>query len=847
MKTNYLLLQVVSLLLVIASTFVNASPSVSVAFVLDESGSISATNFELETEGFQEALDSLSTDGSIEVSILGFSGSVETLIEREILTSSTYNSINSALENNTQASGGTYMSAAIDTASNILQGSSAPTRIICMATDGYPNSESATITAADNAKAAGIILTPIGIALDTDGKSFLDGIASNPPVPNPTDFEEFAEVVVNVCVTGLVDATSKVSFNPAVSDFGNFAQESWESLSEEREAVLRNDGITNINITDIFLSGDNASYFSLEKIFSLDPNDIIFPVYLRPGASVPVTIAVKQQTLNDKVDGDVVSATIIAKGVDQDGNEVEASGDISITVSSVELRVNIIDASAGGRLIADVNSNANLKSDGGQLSENDINNFAYITQYERLGFVADGNSRLLIRIQTNVENASVTINLSDDIDSNFEYLDRSISGSTTLTLTGDKVVEVENDLYQTTSILIAPENFPGEFGEEKFYVILNIDIKDEFGSTVATSSRNLTVQRAPVLLVHGLWANPSSFMKHPVYSDPDGDTGLYEYLLEEAGFSVVEVVDYCLNRSKECKEQRTYPNHLGPEDRFAGVEGERWMKTRIDYVCYQFHFQNISCTKSDIVGHSMGGLMTRYFVSLDEQYYTDSNFHQGAIRRLVTLSTPHSGSGLANLLTTDDEEIGSCLNDDKTTYKVPVGLDLSGIVYHEYNKTGSEIVKELIIPSLEKFGNKVDSAIDNLRLGEINKFLADLNANQELGLGVPIFVYYGDVGNESLYIDLKAIAGNWLGTLLTQEVDLLLENLTGCKISDLFNQENSDGIVPVSSSKWTNYIPISGSYIEMVAHEHTGMGTENFIVESVAQRLTSDIDTFFVK
>ena len=228
MKTRFLLLVILFYVCATATrTIANESVSTSVVFVLDESGSISAANFVLETQGFRNALSYLATDGSIQVSVLGFASSTEIIVEREVLTTSNYLDIDAALENNPQAGGGTYMSGAINQASSILNNSFASSRIICMATDGYPNSTNATVTAAESAKDSGIILIMIGIGLDTSGKLFLDSIASNAPVPNPSNFEEFGEVVADICGysllgddddTGDDSSPIDIAINNALSD-----------------------------------------------------------------------------------------------------------------------------------------------------------------------------------------------------------------------------------------------------------------------------------------------------------------------------------------------------------------------------------------------------------------------------------------------------------------------------------------------------------------------------------------------------------------------------------------------------------------------------------------------------
>ena len=58
------------------------------------------------------------------------------------------------------------------------------------------------------------------------------------------------------------------------------------------------------------------------------------------------------------------------------------------------------------------------------------------------------------------------------------------------------------------------------------------------------------------------------------------------------------------------------------------------------------------CAKVDVVAHSMGGLVAKAF-ALDKWYSTYRSYGQGSIRRLVTLGTPHWGSGYFSYLQKD--------------------------------------------------------------------------------------------------------------------------------------------------------------------------------------------------
>jgi len=60
--------------------------------------------------------------------------------------------------------------------------------------------------------------------------------------------------------------------------------------------------------------------------------------------------------------------------------------------------------------------------------------------------------------------------------------------------------------------------------------------------------------------------------------------------------------------------------------------------------------KGFAVTKADVIGHSMGGILTRRHIG-SANFKRPDNLGQGDVRRLITLDTPHSGSTFANLVT----------------------------------------------------------------------------------------------------------------------------------------------------------------------------------------------------
>ena len=846
MKTNYLLLQVVLLLLITVPAFASASPSVSVAFVLDESGSISASNFELETEGFQEALSSLSTDGSIEVSILGFSDSVETLIEREVLTSSTYNSINSALEGNTQAGRSTYMSAAIDTASNILQGSSAPTRIICMATDGYPDSPNATETAADNAKTIGIILAPIGVALDTDGKLFLDGIASNPPVPNPADFEEFAEVVVNVCV-GEVYASLNIQFTPDTVSFGSYSEQLVGDASGSiatKYVEIENLSSKYAYITDIKIIGNNASSFNLISFMYTDASEIsnYYPITFSSFHSSQIEIDFAPQ--ESAPENGEYSASLSIAAENADGT----NGDFVVNLEAFSVPTNddsdtnslqvlpVVDAKA---LIYEISDTGEPLGKDGFSVINELNVSALVNDeskaknFHRNGLVADGNARLLLVAQT--QNATDTIR--------FEMVNPDLTearlyplavqptykvGTNTYDDTGRTSIDLNvtrtDNSSQVTAVLRAGERFLGD-GTEQNYSI-NVCLTDENGNCGQLQQKVSVIEKkAPVVLVHGLWSNVLAW-----FDEHDSSKGLASALAADGhryGFI-------------------SYDGDLGPSDTVNA--SKRNIYERVNNLCSSMtHAHNVACTRVDMIGHSMGGLFIRELIRQkihnDKSLATFSlSFGQGVIRRVITMGTPHFGSPLANLLWADT--IYQALSDEQK--KNP--SDHGGLAANNefinscienpslLNPGGGYDEIEDLVANLASEDKIISTGIRDLALGSAFQDLLN-TSNVSTSYYPPIFVIAGNVGEEYDQSLTKGRVKKTANVTTVRFHTIGNAERAGCYYEDVL-QNDSDGIVATGSGLLSeDYLhaydlshysssSIATDAIEVNGFYHTNMGKQ---------------------
>lgn len=156
---------------------------------------------------------------------------------------------------------------------------------------------------------------------------------------------------------------------------------------------------------------------------------------------------------------------------------------------------------------------------------------------------------------------------------------------------------------------------PSYYGTEdlNLFKIFNLELFDKNSSKIISTFK-IRVFRAPVLMVHGLWGDSQSFQT------------LNNQLLASERYlpEFLKIANY-----KSTNDERFERNQNVVPDEVNSI-----LNTLLS--------KRVSCGKVDIVAHSMGGLVTRY--------YLQSSNYRNDINRLITLNTPHSGSHLANLL-----------------------------------------------------------------------------------------------------------------------------------------------------------------------------------------------------
>jgi len=149
----------------------------------------------------------------------------------------------------------------------------------------------------------------------------------------------------------------------------------------------------------------------------------------------------------------------------------------------------------------------------------------------------------------------------------------------------------------------------------------------------------LHIYRAPILMVHGLWGDYSSFEK---CESELINSNLYpgSFLFVLTGTGSIPII----NESTNFLTQRAdYESSHGKDfNSNAGVI-PLWSKILFN----KSRVGNYSCGKFDLICHSMGGLLGRLYISNKYGNYKND------VHKFITLNTPHRGTQVANYLDRD--------------------------------------------------------------------------------------------------------------------------------------------------------------------------------------------------
>ena len=190
---------------------------------------------------------------------------------------------------------------------------------------------------------------------------------------------------------------------------------------------------------------------------------------------------------------------------------------------------------------------------------------------------------------------------------------------------------------------VPPDDFsrggPEDLEKNRF-----ITLEARSDTTGQSYSTSFSVERPPVVLIHGLWDSPESWQRFIDFMRIAGLNQRYSLKPARYDFAVTGAI---------VATEPDYPSHGAFRPPTASALGldfnSPYVLAEIRQVITNYREQQIAIAQSDVVAHSMGGLITRTLENLPE-YLSVDTFRKGYVHKLITIGTPHWGSPLADQL-----------------------------------------------------------------------------------------------------------------------------------------------------------------------------------------------------
>lgn len=267
------------------------------------------------------------------------------------------------------------------------------------------------------------------------------------------------------------------------------------------------------------------------------------------------------------------------------------------------------------------------------------------------GVSADGITQVVVRIPANQADESLTVTVQDE---NGGTGDPTANGGV-FALGGDfhsaaaslDVTAVDTvDGPMAFAIYRSPLNF-SRGSQDTSAATRKVTVQVQSNDVPNfTTSVDVSVFRPPVVLVHGLWDNPASWGNFaPLVNDPSN-----RFFIRRADYNVVVP-------GITASDPSYLSSYVNLNNVHANALGFAFNATQVDTQIRQFisdfkHANNIAAVQADVVGHSMGGDVSRT-LPLQQGFLSDDTYGFGPIDKLITIGTPHLGSPLATGLLQD--------------------------------------------------------------------------------------------------------------------------------------------------------------------------------------------------
>ena len=470
-----------------------------------------------------------------------------------------------------------------------------------------------------------------------------------------------------------------------------------------------------------------------------------------------------------------------------------------------------------GRIIRSVSESSYLTGNDTPITEAAISKLAS-SDYGKTGLTADGNTRLILRYQSGVA-GTVAFSVSPSIPgSKLERLtDRSeITAPISTTSAGN--------VNQASAVFVAPESWPASIVYPKGNFTVTATFTPSNGGAATTQTLTLTLQAAPVVLIHGAFGtNERAFgytqgTKHGVWQK-----------LEDAGLTVASW---------------NYANEKSPKELIAN-NNNGLAKTLAD-TFNSLNSQGIASTRADLVTHSSGGLLARQYLrnDIDTGNKTANSYGLGTVRRVVMIASPNLGSNVSSYCAGKFETLPSSWQNwsAKETWEGLVYMALRALVFERKNAT--EVMEDTSLKS---------TYIANLGYPDVpfhsiyGKVSADTEKFNEL---------FEDVMNNDRVAlqNIKWLPEYLVNLLLAADLDMISSVLKIAEpmlkfrelLGALFGNDDHDLIVSETSAKDIFPSTAVTAFNGMGTHNHILIAQQDDVGDRVVALLKGGTESFMI-
>jgi probable HAF family extracellular repeat protein len=319
-------------------------------------------------------------------------------------------------------------------------------------------------------------------------------------------------------------------------------------------------------------------------------------------------------------------ATIDAPGVSSIGTAVQGINDSGQVVGIFDDAAGNTRAFLASSIVTLLDPVPNLLNGPAVTTDSGLLSAPFIAR-QVSGVSADGATQIVVKIAAPAAGEQYTLTLLNDgnAQSNLPDEDGALGVLGTSTFVQSQIlVTAEGTVNGPMAFAIyrAPVDFARLLNtndESASQRSVSIQVVDNTTATPTTTKAQIQIVRPPVALIHGLWSDPSTWNEFANSLNSSKLFSVYRVNYQESNFIPVEI-------------------------------NERISLTQLMDFLDQFkRTQAVAAVQFDLVGHSMGGLISRDMVH-DSRFSIDGNYQKGWIHKLITIDTPHAGSIVPALL-----------------------------------------------------------------------------------------------------------------------------------------------------------------------------------------------------